>query len=223
MEYTMYDTLRHLPLFQGMSQTELSVILDKVKLNFLKFADKEIIFRQGEPCDKLVLLIAGQLTSETVAPCGTFSLEETFERPAIVELHSLFGKCPSYKATYRACGETALLTIEKQYIYSVLTNYDIFRMNFFNQLSNTANRQHEQRWSIMPQSLDGRLRHLISTLCSTPHGRKILRITMDDLAQLLDDTRLNISNTLNQWQNEGLIEMRRKEYVILDLERLNAI
>lgn len=219
----MYDTLRHLPLFQGMSQTELSAILDKVKLHFLKFSDKKVIFRQGEPCDKLVFLIGGQLTCETAAPCGTFTLEETLERPSIVELHSLFGKCPSYKATYRACGETALLVIEKQYIYTVLNKYDIFRMNLFNQLSNIANQQHEQRWSIMPQNLEGRLRHLINTLSTTPHGRKTLRVTMDKLAQLLDDTRLNISDILNRWQSEGLIEMKRKEYIITDLGRLNAL
>jgi Mn-dependent DtxR family transcriptional regulator len=46
---------------------------------------------------------------------------------------------------------------------------------------------------------------------------------MEDLAQLLDDTRLNVSNVLNKWQEEGLIEMRRKEFVFLDVENLRAI
>ena len=219
----MYDTLRHLPLFQGMSETELTMILDKVKLHFLKLADKEVAFHQGEMCDKMVFLIGGELVSETEAPCSTFTLEETLQRPAIVELHSLFGKRPAYKATYRAHGETSLLTIEKQYIYTVLNASDIFRMILFNQLSNIANQQHELRWSITPQGLEGRLAHFIRSLCSTPHGRKTLRIKMDDLAQLLDDTRLNVSTILNRWQSEGLIEMRRKEYVFLDLERLGAI
>ena len=223
MKYTMYDTLRHLPLFQGMNQKELSVILDKVKLHFMKFADKEVIFRQGELCDRMVFLIGGELMSETEAPCGTFTLEETLQRPAIVELHSLFGKRPAYKATYRAQGKTSLLVIEKQYIYTVLNDSDIFRMNLFNQLSNIANQQHEQCWSITPQGLEGRLAHFIRSLCATPHGRKTLRIKMDDLAQLLDDTRLNVSTILNRWQNEGLVEMRRKEYVFPDLERLGAI
>jgi Mn-dependent DtxR family transcriptional regulator len=43
---------------------------------------------------------------------------------------------------------------------------------------------------------------------------------MEDLARLLDSTRLNVSDILNKWQKEGLIEMHRKEFVFLDLERL---
>jgi len=46
---------------------------------------------------------------------------------------------------------------------------------------------------------------------------------MEDLANLLDDTRLNVSNVLNKWQEEGIIEMRRKEFVFHDINKLRPI
>lgn len=223
MEYTMYDTLLQLPLFQGMSKAELSEVVEKVKFHFHKFGDREVLFTQGDTCDKLVFLLRGRLTADTAAPCGAFSFEELVEWPAIVEPHSLFGKRPCYKATYVTQGEVALLTIDKQYIYSVLDKYEVFRMNFFNLLSNKTEQLYERIWSIDAQELEGRLIHFIRSLCSTPHGMKILRVKMEDLANLLDDTRLNVSNVLNKWQEEGAIEMRRKEFVFHDVERLRAI
>lgn len=219
----MYNTLLQLPLFQGMSKAELSEIIEKVKFHFLKYGDKETLFIQGEKCNKLVFLLSGKLTAETTAPCTTFSLEESIEHPTIIEPHSLFGKFPYYKATYTTHGDVALLTIEKQYIYSVLDKYEVFRMNFFNLLSHKTEELHERIWSIDAQQLEGRFIYFIRSICATTHGTKTLRAKMEDLADLLDDTRLNVSNVLNKWQEEGIIEMRRKEFVFHDIERLKTI
>ncbi|MBR3984699.1 MAG: Crp/Fnr family transcriptional regulator [Bacteroidaceae bacterium] len=223
MAYTMYDTLLQIPPFQGMSRSELSAIIEKVKFNFMKFADKEVIFHQGERCDKLAFFLSGKLASETAAPCERFRFVETHDQPMIIEPHSLFGKNPSYKSTYTAQGEVAMLTIDKRYFYSVLDKYEIFRMNFFNLLSNRAELLYNRIWSITPQELEGRLIHFIHSLCTNLQGAKVLHVKMEDLALLLDDTRLNVSNVLNKWQEEGIIEMHRKEFVFLDVERLRAI
>ena len=220
MEYTMYNTLLQLPLFQGMSRAELSEVIERAKFHFVKVEAGHPLFVQGEPCTKLAFLLGGKLMAETMAPCGTFSFVEVHDMPMMIEPHSLFGRRPCYKATYTAQNEVSVLTIDKQYIYGVLDSYEVFRMNFFNQLSAKTEQLHERVWSITPQQLEGRLIHFIRSLCTTPQGTKILRVKMEDLARLLDDTRLNISNILNSWQAQGLIEMRRKEFVFHHAEML---
>lgn len=219
----MFDTLLQLPLFQGMSRAELSEAMEKARFHFQKFQDGEVMLRQHETCDKLAFILNGEVVAETAAPCGTFSMAEVCNRPQIIEPHSLFGKRPSYKATYTAQGEVAMLTIDKRYIYTVLDKYEVFRMNLLNLLSNKAEQLYGRIWSIDAQELEGRLIHFVRSLCSTQQGTKVLRVKMEDLARLLDDTRLNVSNVLNKWQEEGLIEMRRKEFVFHDVERLRAI
>ena len=62
----------------------------------------------------------------------------------------------------------------------------------------------------------------ILTHCEKIQGKKILKVKMDDLARQLDHTRLNTSRVLNQMQDEGLIELHRKEIVIPDLEKVVA-
>lgn len=223
MEYTMYNTLLQLPLFQGMSRAELSEVIERAKFHFVKVEAGHTLFAQGEPCTKLAFLLGGKLMAETMAPCGTFSFVEVHGTPMMIEPHSLFGRRPCYKATYTAQSEVSMLTIDKQYIYGVLDSYEVFRMNFFNQLSARTEQLHERVWSITPQQLEGRLIHFIRSLCTTPQGTKILRVKMEDLARLLDDTRLNISNILNSWQAQGLIEMRRKEFLFHDVMALSSL
>ena len=223
MEQSMYNTLLQLPLFQGMSRMEVSEVVEKVKLHFLKFKAQKKIFVQGEQCDKLVFLLCGELISETTAPCGTFSLIEILDRPQMLEPYSLFGKRPSYKATYTANGDVSLLTIDKQYIYSVLDKHEVFRMNLYNMLSYKVEQLHEHIWGIAPQQLEGRLARFVRSICTIPKGQKILKIKMEDLAGLLDDTRLNVSKVLNKWEKSGIIEIRRKEYLFRTVESLEEL
>ena len=45
---------------------------------------------------------------------------------------------------------------------------------------------------------------------------------MEDLAELIDDTRINVSKVLNELQQQELIELSRKKIIIPDLNRLVA-
>ena len=43
---------------------------------------------------------------------------------------------------------------------------------------------------------------------------------MEELANAINDTRLNVSKALNGMQENGLLELHRGEIVVPDLERL---
>lgn len=58
--------------------------------------------------------------------------------------------------------------------------------------------------------------------CLTQAGRKVLRITMEDLAQELHQSRLNISHMLNALQRDGLLTMSRGIITIPQLETLRG-
>ena len=50
--------------------------------------------------------------------------------------------------------------------------------------------------------------------------KKILKIKMEDLASLIDETRINVSKVLNDLQEQGLVQLSRKEISIPALEKL---
>lgn len=220
MEQTMYNMLLGLPLFQGMSRADLFEVLEKTTFRFRRVEDGKTLYRQGERCDELSFLMGGTLVAETKAHGALFSFAEELHPYTAIEVQSLFGKSPNYKSTYTARGEVSLFSIEKRQVYTLIDTYEIFRINLLNILCSKVENLHERLWSIAPHDLEGRMVLFVQSLCATPQGTKVLRCKMEDLAALLDETRLNVSRILNKWSGEGLIEMHRKEFVIHDMADL---
>ena len=223
MERTMCNMLLRLPLFQGMGKENLFEILEQTTFYFRRVEDEEVVFRQGEQCGELTFLMHGTLVAETQAPHADFSFAEELNPYMVIEPQSLFGKFPCYKATYKAQGEVSLLCVDKCEMYRLFEKYEIFRINLLNMLCCKVENLYERLWSIAPHGIEGRIALFIRSLCTTLQGTKVLYIKMEDLAKLLDETRLNVSRVLNKWSQEGLVAMSRKKFVFSDVQKLATL
>lgn len=220
MEITMYDTLLQLPLFQGLCKNDFTNIIGKVKLHFRKYDADDIIVEQGEPCDQLIFLLNGEIISQATDEQHSYSLFETFGSPFVIEPYSLFGMQTRYTATYKARIETNIVTIEKSFVLAELNNYEIFRLNYLNILSNRAQVAYEKLWNSYAGSIQDKIVDFILLRSMRPDGEKVLKIKMEDLANLIDETRINVSKVLNDLQEKKLIQLTRKEIYIPALEKL---
>lgn len=216
----MYESLMCLPYFQGMSKDEITSILDKVKLIFTRHTDGDRIASQGAPCNSLTLLVRGALTSKCVSPDGRYTLIEELTTPFAFEPYSLFGLSPRYSKSYYANGECDILTIEKSYLFNEFAHHDIFMMNIMNILCQRVQQRNAQIWNARRLPITEKIIEFISMRSESQEGCKTLQIKMDDLADILDETRINVSAALNLLQKRGLIELRRKEIHIPSFKQL---
>ena len=220
MELPMYDTLLSLPLFQGMSQTDFNSLLQKIRLDFIRYEDGDVIIEKGNRCGSLAFLINGTLESSRSGMDGNFTFSELIEAPFLIEPYSMFGRAGSYQRTYTAIGSCSFLMVDKQYIYTELGKYNICRMNLLNILSGRVQQLDSHIWSLEGMSLRERIIRFIKGLSDIQSGQKRLAIKMNDLAMLMDATRLNVSRELNALEKDGIISLRRKEIFIPALENL---
>ena len=220
MELPMYDTLLSLPLFQGMSQTDFNSLLQKIRLDFIRYEDGDVIIEKGNRCGSLAFLINGTVESSRSGMDGNFTFSELIEASFLIEPYSMFGRAGSYQRTYTAIGSCSFLMVDKQYIYTELGKYNICRMNLLNILSGRVQQLDSHIWSLDGMSLRERIIRFIKGLSDIQSGQKRLAIKMNDLATLMDATRLNVSRELNALEKDGLISLRRKEIFIPALENL---
>ena len=232
---TMFDTLLQLPLFQGLCHEDFTSILDKVKLHFIKHKAGETIIKSGNPCTQLCFLLKGEISIVTNAKENIYTVIEQIEAPYLIEPQSLFGMNTNYASSYVAHTEVHTVCISKAFVLSDLFRYDIFRLNYMNIVSNRAQNLYSRLWDEPTLDLKSKIirfflshfwsnsRYIIRFVrshCEKPQGEKTFKVKMDDLARCLDDTRLNISKTLNELQDNGLIELHRKEILIPDAQKL---
>ena len=218
---TMFDTLLQLPLFQGLAEEDFTNILGKVKLHFTKHKAGDTLALAGEPCSQLIFILKGEVASQTVARGDAYSLIEYQQAPCLLEAQSMFGMHTNYSATHTVTdNEVHAVSISKAFVLKELWRYDIFRLNFTNIVSNRAQSLKARLWLPVPDDTEGRIAHFIAQHCEHAKGRKMLKIKMDDLARIINETRLSVSKTLNKMQDSGWIELHRGEIVVPQLELL---
>ncbi len=220
MTITMYDTLLQLPLFQGLSKNDITSILDKVKIHFSKRKSGDIVLRKGQECKELVFLLNGSLMSEISDKDDLYTFYEEISAPSLLEPYSLFGWRTEYAANYITSTICDFVSIEKSYLLSELSNYEIIRLNYLNILSNRVQNLSDRLWTNMTGSVEDRIVDFILLHSIIPTGEKRLKIKMDDLAKLLSSTRIRISKALNEMQDKHWITLHRGEICVPDFVHL---
>lgn len=217
---TMFDTLLQLPLFQGLAQEDFTRILEKVKLHFTKHKPGEVLLKEGAACNQLLFILKGEVSSSTSSADGSFGFVEYLPAPYLIEPYAMFGMNTSYISTYRAKTEVHTVGISKTFVMKELFSYDIFRLNYMNIISNRAQMLQNRLWTLPGNSLEARITYFILSHVERFSGEKVLKIKMEDLAQIVYETRTSVSKVLNGMQEKGLIELHRGEIVIPEAERL---
>lgn len=220
MNTSMFDTLLQLPLFQGLAKEDFTNIVGKVKFHFTQQRPGEVIVREGTSSEQLYFILKGEISATTTSADGLYSFTEYFKAPYLIEPQSLFGMRTNYISRYVAHSNINMVSISKAFVTNELFKYEIFRLNYLNMLSSYGQNLSESLWGTVPDSLEERIYHFIRTHIRRKQGEKLLKIRMEDLATIVNDTRTNVSRFLNDLQNNDFIELHRGEILIFDVENL---
>ncbi len=219
-ELKIYDQLLQFPLFQGMSHADLMEVVTHTKLGFSKIAAGKRVAKEGENMAHLIFLISGAFHCETLSDDNGCRVVETISAPYTVQPERLFGITQRYTSTFKALTDSHLITIDKQEVLLLLETQLVFRLNMLNMLATDAQRSRRYAWRCAPANLRERLIRYFFLHTIYPAGAKTFYILMNQLADELNDSRLNISRVLNQLQEEGMIQLYRGRIEIPSIERL---
>ena len=221
MELTMFERLLQLPLFQGMTTQEVSDVMSHVRLDFVNYHRGDEIVMQGESCKKLIYIISGEVMAEHKNADQQFTLTEQLPDLKVLEPYNLFGMYQTYSRTYTFTTEGSTLAIDKQVMLNQLLTNTIAKINLMNIVCN----KYQQTQQLLSNYPDDSVRHKIVKFVLThsisPKGQKNIQIKMTDLANIIHETRLNVSIVLNEMQEQGLITMQRGCFIINDLQTLS--
>ena len=221
MELTMFERLLQLPLFQGMTVQEVSDVMSHVRLDFANYHQGDEIVMQGESCKKLIYIISGEVMAEYRNTNLQFILTESLPDLKVIEPYNLFGMYQTYSRTYTFATDGSTLAIDKHVMLNQLMTSNIVKINFMNIVCN----KYQQTLRLLCNHPDNSVRHKIVKFILShsiiPKGRKDVQIKMTDLANIIHETRLNVSIVLNEMKEQQLITMQRGGFTINDLQPLS--
>ena len=216
----IYDRLLQFPLFQGMSRDDLEIVAGHTRFGFLKVPAGRQIIHAGDPCTHLYFLINGTLKIETFSDDSRYSVVEQMSSPYILQQESIFGYYQRYTHDFYALTDANFLTLDKEEVVRLSEDFLVFRLNLMNHLATQTQKLIQSQWRRNPLSLRERIVRFLFQHTLYPAGPKTFHILMERLAEEVNDSRLNVSRTLNRMQETGVLELHRGRIEIPQLERL---
>ena len=138
----------------------------------------------------------------------------------MLQPEGIFGYNQRYTHHFHALTDVNFLTLDKEEVVRLSEDFLVFRLNLLNHFATQTQKLIHQQWRRSPQTLRERIVRFFFQHVLYPAGPKTFYILMERLAEELNDSRLNISHTLNAMQAEGLLELHRGRIEIAQLERL---
>lgn len=154
----MYDTIMELPLFKGIGEDQLSQLLEKTSIEFLKYTDGEIIANAKTPVKAVDFIIKGKVKNTYRMENFPIRIEEVIGEGSMLGAMRLYGIDPTHAATITAVGNVSIMRIEKSQYMNILQSDRIYILNFVNYLAAAAQKSQammlDQQYPSIGRTLD---------------------------------------------------------------------
>lgn len=216
----MFDTLLSLPLFQGLSNDDLTRILESTHLSFETLPPKSVITHQDELCTGLTFVLSGEVEGLTEAADRSWSVEESLPTPLVLGLDVLYGRARTHQFSVYARTSTRLLNIDKHTVAALTGYFEVFRINVLNTLTTAIAQQRQPLWTPAATTLEGRIVEFLRLHVHRPAGQKTFHISMRTLGAYLGEDQRYISMAAHRIERRGYIQLRRSAIHVPAFEAL---
>ena len=217
---SMYEILMGLPLFQGVSHSKISELVEKIKFHFLKYLNNEKIVDANDPCRNLKFLISGKVQFEILNRNNRIRVREVISAPNVIGVEYLFGRNTIYPYKVSAAPDAGILQIEKADYLTILNSDTVFLFNMLNYLSRNSQTPMEAVLSLTSGSIAERFAFWVTSLTHKNATDIVITSKQKDMYTMLGVQRSSFMNTLNELKDHEILDFTPNEIQIKDRNKL---
>ncbi len=217
----MIPVLINNPLFRGITPEKLSANLEEISFHTRSCKKGEILARQGDVCNRLVILTKGSVRGEMIDYSGRLIKVEDIAAPRAIAPLFLFGEENRYPVEVTANEPTEVIEIPKTSVLELFRKNEQFLENYMNLSANYARTLSDKLFFMSFKTIRQKI---ASYLLRLYKQQQQLHITLDRSQQELSDyfgvSRPSLARELAHMQEDGLLTADRKQITILQKEEL---
>lgn len=202
----MYDLLLELPIFQGLSYEQLTLILEKVPFHFKKYRNNENLVTAGDRCEEVIFLLSGRVRMITPVFGDKIVISEDFDAPHTIPFSNFFGHEVRSRCGVYAQGAVGAMTLNKANFLTMLENNRLMLINVLNILSTHAQKNHYALDSIGEKEPEMRLASWLLAYTQRPAKNIIVDASAEDWCSLLHVDAETLQKTIKILAEEKYLE-----------------
>lgn len=218
---TKVDYLSSIRVFRDLTPGELAQ-MDR-QLTMSTCQPGKIFYMPEDTGEVLFLLKKGRVQLYRIAPNGKKLVVATLGPGAIFGEMSLVGQ-GMHNTFAEAVEECVLCVMSRSDVERLVREKPEVAFRFVEAMGSRLTQLESRLEDIAFKSIPARLTSLLLQLHEEQNGdRKVTGYTHQDLSEMLGTYRETVTQTLNDFKAEGIIEIGRKQVILHDLDRLRAI
>lgn len=214
-----YHKIKNSPLFYGMTDSELSKILNCLGAYVKKYEQGGMIIRQGDVISKIYLILEGEVNIEKETYWGRRIIIQKMYANSSIGLALVASKSP--EANINAlCVDDALVLIlnyEKcsQMCQNACNHHGVLIRNLFKIISKENIELIEKIENISQKTIrDKLLTYLSNESLKSKSNSFEIQFNRQELADYLNIDRSAMSFELSKLKSEGLIDFERNKFIL---------
>ncbi len=223
---TTLDEIGKIPLFQGVTREDL--------LNLVQDAHRKQVhaggffFIQGDPSDRMYVLIEGRVKLTQVGPDGQQALIRMITPVTLFALVAMTA-FTDYLVTAQAVENSQAFYWTRDELMEFMRRSPVIAVNAMQMMAERLQEIQERFREVTTVKVEKRLAHTLIRLAAQS-GKEVeqgtlidLPLTRQDLAEMSGTTLFTVSRILSHWDDQGLIIASREQVIIRDSNQLSKI
>ena len=194
-----------------------------LKYSIKNYSKNELVFRQGDVCDALYILIEGAVKTEMITESGSLLGIEMISAPRPLAPAFLFSDNNRFPVDVTTLEEVEILRIPKEEVMRLMTTQPNFMKQFLTLNANRTQFLTNRLQLLSIKTIKGKLAHF---LLENSTGEKIpfeIKRNQTELAEFFGVARPSLARSLSELVQDGIISIIKKEYCVLNSKALREL
>jgi CRP-like cAMP-binding protein len=219
--YDWASRVQNFPLFANILQGDRTQIIGAARER--QFSRGETIYVEGDNQRRVVLLLSG---SAKMVQCGQDGSAVILRLCGPGELVGTLGYSmqTKYRSTSQAVTPCTALVWDSVAFESMSVRYPALRLNvayiLYKQLEDMEDRFREISTERVASRLSRQVLRLVEQVGIHVNGAVEIRITREELAQLIGTSLYTVSRLLSEWDRQDVVTTRREGFSVNNLKAL---
>jgi CRP/FNR family cyclic AMP-dependent transcriptional regulator len=218
--------LRHVPLFREFGEEQLAELARLFSVH--QYRKHQTIFREGDPGEKFYVVVSGSVAVVRVSGEGRETILSLLKGNDFFGEMSIFDTAVR-SASVRTVTVAEVAQIDRDAFMALIDRSPRIGKLLVIALADRLRAANALIASTTSQDIRSRLAALLLNLMErfgeqvTGGTRISLRLTNQEMANMIGTTRETVNRTLNRFWDERLIDMRTANVVVVEPDRLRAL
>jgi CRP-like cAMP-binding protein len=208
--------------FSNMSEDD-DIFPADLKYSIKDYKKNDQMFRQGDICDALYILITGSVKTEMITENGNLLGVEIINAPRPLAPAFIFSSNNRFPVDVIAIEDVEVLRIPKDEVVRLMSTHPDFMQQFLKHNANRTQFLTNRLQLLSIKTIKGKIAHFLLEQVNEEGMSFSINRNQTELAEFFGVARPSLARSLSEMIEEGVLTVDKKKYTILDIKKLRDL